>query len=477
MFKIDFNFKTVMTDLTKYDSQKIYDYVHHLEKNEFLKKNKMMRKMHEKVHFYQKLELDKYQKAYQKISTNLKETEVFGKRGELSYLNDNSMVVNNTMNMSKNKSILQKNQNSLNESINQDTSQMNFLDGLDSHIMNTSVIQRQQSILDIIQNLKDKFKTDKFNDLNFISVEMFFKHVKEFISHLEESIVTLNIDPTNRNKHNDLNENRALQNYQFYKFCLDEFKEKSKLCDNRIQIITLLLKNRNIQLEEKESEKFYKIISTNKILLKEDNLNFKEDLDKIELLKLIEQSYLKKKNILSDRRNFISIIDEKVNSIKIDLSQILTNLNRYEDKYMYNLAKYKDIQISIDANTSQIREYMNENKNLKKIISEQEQEVKNLQHEIDNKRISKEKFQNKISEQELEKNNLQKEIKQNEAQIEFLNKLTIENEIYLFEMKETNTFLKSILEKENHKNDKLTNEIEAEKLQLAQSLSKENLKK
>ena len=244
----------------------MYDYVHHLEKNEFLKKNKMLRKMHEKVHFYEKLELSKYQKAYQKIANSLKEIEDIGQRGELSYLNDNSMYVSN-LNVSKNRSILHRNQYSMNESMNQDMSQMNFLDGLDSQIVNTSMIQRPQSILDLIQKLKDKFKMDKFNDLNYISVEMFFKHVKEFVKTCEENMVTLNVDPKNRNEHNKLKENRAEQNYDFYKFCLDEFKQTSDFCENRFKIINLLLKTREVNFEEKETEKFYQLITTNKALI------------------------------------------------------------------------------------------------------------------------------------------------------------------------------------------------------------------
>jgi hypothetical protein len=422
----------------------MYDYVHHLEKNEFLKKNNMLRNMHAKVHFYEKLELNKYQKAYQKIATSLKEIEDIGQRGELSYLNDNSMYVSN-LNVSKNRSILQRNQHSMNESINQDMSQMNFLDGLDSQIMGTSMIQRPQSILDLIQKLKEKFKIDKFNDLNFISIEMFFKHVKEFITTCEENVVTLNVDPKNRNEHNKLNENRAEQNYEFYMFCLEEFREKSNFCENRFKIINLLLKNREVSLEERESEKFYQLISSNKVLMDEDKLNFQDDIDKIELLKMIEESYLKKKNILGDRRNFMNIIEKKVESIKKDLDRVLNNLNRYEDKYMLNLATHKENKKKIELNTLQMREIREESKEIQFQVKEQMKEIEstetNLKEIKDKKQMLEEENSSLVSKIKDLNNSSQK----NQNEIMSLTQSNTNNKVYIIELEETCELLQKLL--------------------------------
>ena len=338
VFKIDFNFKGIVNELIKYDNKEMYDYVHHLEKNEFLKKNRMLRKMHEKVHFYEKLELPKYQKAYKKIATSLKDIENMGQRGELSYLNENSMYVGNNLNMSRNRSILNRNQFSMNDSINQDQSQFNLLDGLDSQIINTSMVQRPQNLLDMMQKINEKLKVDKFSDLNFVSTELFVKKLKEFIENFEENIVTLNIDPKNRNNHNKLNDIRAEQNNEFYSFCLTEFKQKISFCDNRLKIIDLIIKNRGISLEEREKDKLYQVLTDNSFLIKEDKLNTDDEIDKIELLRLVEESYTTKKNILKDKRNFMSHIENIVEQAKQDLNQIFNKLNTYEDKYMMSIA-------------------------------------------------------------------------------------------------------------------------------------------
>ena len=454
VFKIDFNFKGIVNELIKYDNKEMYDYVHHLEKNEFLKKNRMLRKMHEKVHFYEKLELPKYQKAYKKIATSLKDIENMGQRGELSYLNENSMYVGNNLNMSRNRSILNRNQFSMNDSINQDQSQFNLLDGLDSQIINTSMVQRPQNLLDMMQKINEKLKVDKFSDLNFVSTELFVKKLKEFIENFEENIVTLNIDPKNRNNHNKLNDIRAEQNNEFYSFCLTEFKQKISFCDNRLKIIDLIIKNRGISLEEREKDKLYQVLTDNSFLIKEDKLNTDDEIDKIELLRLVEESYTTKKNILKDKRNFMSHIENIVEQAKQDLNQIFNKLNTYEDKYMMSIAKHKENKKKIDLNKLQLHEVKADNVRISKEMRVQTKELETVGNELEKAKTRLDKLKNEREGFENKKNEIQSKTKLHQDEVVKLTEDNIQMEIYIIELEETNIFMKEFLKdkKEEYKN-------------------------
>lgn len=454
VFKIDFNFKGIVNELIKYDNKEMYDYVHHLEKNEFLKKNRMLRKMHEKVHFYEKLELPKYQKAYKKIATSLKDIENMGQRGELSYLNENSMYVGNNLNMSRNRSILNRNQFSMNDSINQDQSQFNLLDGLDSQIINTSMVQRPQNLLDMMQKINEKLKVDKFSDLNFVSTELFVKKLKEFIENFEENIVTLNIDPKNRNNHNKLNDIRAEQNNEFYSFCLTEFKQKISFCDNRLKIIDLIIKNRGISLEEREKDKLYQVLTDNSFLIKEDKLNTDDEIDKIELLRLVEESYTTKKNILKDKRNFMSHIENIVEQAKQDLNQIFNKLNTYEDKYMMSIAKHKENKKKIDLNKLQLHEVKADNVRISKEMRVQTKELETVGNELEKAKTRLDKLKNEREGFENKKNEIQSKTKLHQDEVVKLTEDNIQMEVYIIELEETNIFMKEFLKdkKEEYKN-------------------------
>lgn len=447
VFKIDFNFKGIVNELIKYDNKEMYDYVHHLEKNEFLKKNKMLRKMHEKVHFYEKLELPKYQKAYSKIAASLKDIENMGQRGELSYLNENSMYMGNTLNMSRNRSILTRGQFSMNDSVNQDQSQFNLLDGLDSQIINTSMVQRPQNLLDMVQRMTEKFKQEKFNELNFVSTELFVKKLKEFVELFEENIVTLNVDPKNRNEHNKLKEIRAEQNNEFYSFCLAEFKQKAAFCDNRLKIIDLLIKNREIQLEEKERNKLYQVLTDNKALIEEDRLNTDEDIDKIELLRLVEESFEKKKAILTDKRNFMSHIENIVEQTKKDLDDVFNKLNTYEDKYMLAVAKHKENKKKIELNKLHLQEVKTDNVRLSKEMREQTKELSGLEKELG--RVEEEQSRLRAQEENFDRDrqSIQGKIKERQDEVTKLTEENVRLEVYIIELEETSAYMSEALKR------------------------------
>lgn len=440
----------------------MYDYVHRLEKNEFLKKNKIMRKMHDKVHFYEKLELSKYQKAYQKISTSLKNIENLGQRGELSYLNENSMYIN-PLNMSRNRSILTRGQHSMNESMNQDMSQINFLDGLDSQI-NTSVIQRPQNLLTMAERFTEKLRIDKFTDLSFVTVELLVKKVREFLTLFEENVVTLNVDPKNRNEHVKLKESRAEQNYEFYSFCLSEMKERVDFVDNRFKIIELLIKNRGIEGPERESEKMYQIVTQNRKLMEEDAVHSQTDLNQIELLKLLEESLFSKKNILNDKRNFMGHIEKIVSDTKLSLDSVFATLNRYEDKYMLNIAKHRENKKKIEINKLQTREIKMENNQMTLEIREQKRELEALKKQNKTLEDEKNKMVNQSKGFKEEKLKLENGSKEIEKEIMSLHEEIVENEMYVMELEETMGCMSILLnQKQKKREEVLEQTIKTEK--------------
>lgn len=458
VFKIDFNFKGIVNELIKYDNKEMYDYVHHLEKNEFLKKNKMLRKMHEKVHFYEKLELGKYKKAYSKIASSLKDIETMGQRGEISVLNEGSVLYGTGLNMSRNHSLLKRGQFSMNDSINQDQSQFNLLDGLDSQIINTSMVQRPQNLLDQMQRITEKFKMDKFSELNFVSTELFVKKLREFVKIFEENIVTLNIDPKNRNNHNKLKEIRAEQNNEFYSFCLDEFKQKISFCDNRLKIIDLIIKNRDISLQEREQDKLYQILTDNSSLIKEDKLTMDDDLDKIELLRLVEESFQKKKHILGDKRNFMSHIENTVEQAKKDLNDVFNKLNTYEDKYMLAIAKHKENKKKIELNKLQLQEVKADSVRISKEMRTQTKELGSVGKDLHDANLELEKLKKERQDFEGTKKEIQGKIKGNQDQVVKLTEDNIQMEVYIIELEETNACMEEFLQEKKSEHRKLNQE-------------------
>ena len=403
--------------------------------------------MHEKVHFYEKLELTKYQKAYSKIANSLKDIENMGQRGELSYLNENSMYVGNNLNMSRNRSLLTRGQFSMNDSINQDQSQFNLLDGLDSQIINTSMVQRPQNLLDMMQRITEKFKVDKFSELNFVSTELFVKKLKEFIEHFEENIVTLNVDPKNRNEHNKLKEIRAEQNNEFYSFCLDEFKQKVSFCENRLKIINLIIKNREIKLEEREQLKLYQILTENTAIFEEDKLNTETDIDKIELLSMVEESFEKKKNILADKRNFMSHIENIVEQTKKDLEQVFKKLNTYEDKYMHSIAKHRENKRKIELNKLNLQDLKSDNVRVSKEMRLQTKELEESEKELVQAQDQQKKLKEQSDNFDEQKRAAAGKIKEHNDEVVKLSEENVRLEVYLIELDETSVYLKEVLGK------------------------------
>ena len=477
VFKIDFNFKGLINELTKYDKKEIHNYVGHLERNEFLKKNKMLRKMQAKVNFYDKLETPKYEKAYKKIAFSLKHVEDVDKNLNLSRFTENSMCMST---LSRNQSYLLRNNNqqySINESINPDTT--NFLDALDSNNPNTSMVQRPQNLLDMIQKLNEKFKTEKFSEMNFVTSEIFIKKMQDFITLFEESILTINVDPKNRNDHVKVKSNRAEQNYDFYRYCLEELKEKVSFCNSKFQLMQLLIKNRGISFEEKEQSKLYDILTKDKTMQQENTIANQEEIDKLELLKMIETSYLEKKAILDDKKNFIKKIDEVVAETKTKLGGVFENLNNYEDKYMLNINIQKENQKKIELNKIQIDEIKRETMSLRKEMISQDRELRTIGTKLSDVEQIKKDVEDNKNRFGGEKKEMEIKIKEFEEEVIKMTEHNIKTEIYIIELEEAEEYMKEIYKSKIMENQKL-NQLKAVKEkefdELLQKVLKSHLK-
>ena len=160
-----------------------------------------------------------------------------------------------------------------------------------------------------------------------------------------------------------------------------------------------------------------------------------------ELLKLIEESFYKKKNILKDRRNFMELIDEQMCSLKIDLDRVLVNLNRCEDKYSFLLTQHKENKKKLEKTTLKLREVRNETKNYEIVIKKQEEDKIELENKIKNAETEKLAIDNKKEIIQKEINKLIKLKKINENKVFDVSKLLFENELYLLELEETNNYL------------------------------------
>ena len=153
LLNLSYDPKDMIASIVTEDVQRLYEWIHSLEKNEYLKKRKLFRNMNEKINFYKKIDLNTINDAYGRISSFLRENQQLAERGEFSVLNATHNQINTRSRFSV-RSVFSNRTNQY-ESVNDDFNP-NILDELNTERGSMS----RESITDLICRFQDRLNTE-----------------------------------------------------------------------------------------------------------------------------------------------------------------------------------------------------------------------------------------------------------------------------------------------------------------------------
>lgn len=180
VLNVDLDIKEALKKVMPEDISQIHDWIKFFERNDYLKKNKLYRKMNEKLNFLKKLEIPILQKAFNRISESLKAGDKLGMKGEFSILNATTSKVPinaSTLSNQTNKSNLQNKNESL-----QLEYPMNILDELNNE--NALINAKKETVPEIIARLQDKTNNETLNQLTPGQIMDSMKKMQSFMGEL-----------------------------------------------------------------------------------------------------------------------------------------------------------------------------------------------------------------------------------------------------------------------------------------------------
>ena len=161
VLNVDFDMKDILKKIATEDIKEIHNWIQFFERNEYLKKNKIYRKMSDKLNFFKKLEIPALQDAFNRISNILKNGEKLAQKGEFSILditnrgNINASIISAQTNRS--------NAQNRNESLQLEYP-INILDELSND--NGMVNVKKETLAELISRLVDKTNNETLNQMN-----------------------------------------------------------------------------------------------------------------------------------------------------------------------------------------------------------------------------------------------------------------------------------------------------------------------
>lgn len=182
LLNLTYDPREMVTAIVTEDVQRLYEWIHSLEKNEYLKKRKLFRQMNEKVNFYKKIDLTTIKDAYSRISSFLKENQQLAERGEFSVLN----ATHNNINTKSRFSVRSMFSNRTNqyESVNDDFNP-NILDELN----NDRMVVGRETITELICRFQERIITENYAAMPPVLLSDFIKKFKGLTGGLKRSIL------------------------------------------------------------------------------------------------------------------------------------------------------------------------------------------------------------------------------------------------------------------------------------------------
>lgn len=191
LMNLTYDPKEIIASIVTDDVQRLYEWIHSLEKNDYLKAKKLFRNINEKVNFYKKLDLNTIKDAYGRISSFLKENNTLAERGEFSMLN----VTGNNAHTKSRFSVRSVFSNRTNqfESVNEDFHH-NILDELNADRINIG----RETITELICRFQERLGVENLGSMPPILLSDFIQKFKSVAGKLSRPVLLSGYKVVNR---------------------------------------------------------------------------------------------------------------------------------------------------------------------------------------------------------------------------------------------------------------------------------------
>ena len=189
LLNLDYDPKVIVGDIVTDNISKLYEWITSFEKNEYLKKRKIFRKMQEKINFYKKIETQTIKDAYSRLASFLKQNNQLAERGEFSILNVTNQGLNTVSRFSFNNRSMFSNRTNQFESVNEDFN-MNILDELNVEKGGRT----NESLPDILCRFQNKLNGENLGTMPPVLLNDFIKKFKTVTGRFKRQLLRSSVE-------------------------------------------------------------------------------------------------------------------------------------------------------------------------------------------------------------------------------------------------------------------------------------------
>lgn len=190
LMNLSYDPKEIITTIITEDVQRLYEWIHTLEKNDYLKTKKLFRNISDKVNFYKKIDLNTIKDAYGRISSHLKENNTLAERGEFSMLNATGNNVNTKSRFSV-RSVFSNRTNQFESAI--DDFNHNILDELNADRVNVD----RETITELICRFQERLNMENLGSMPPVLLSDFIQKFKNVAGKLIRSVLLTSDETVN----------------------------------------------------------------------------------------------------------------------------------------------------------------------------------------------------------------------------------------------------------------------------------------
>ena len=454
LLNLDYDPKDIVGDIVTDNINKLYEWITSFEKNEYLKKRKIFRKMQEKINFYKKIEIQTIKDAYSRLASFLKQNNQLAERGEFSILNATNQGINTVSRFSFNNRSMFSNRTNQYESVHDDFN-MNILDELNTEKGGRT----NETLTDLLCRFQSKLNGENLGNMPPVLLNDFIKKFKNVTDNFYGQILklSLGIKPDNNilGGVDNNNENFVQKNYDYHKNCIKELQSKVKYLEKRFNIVNLMLESRNLSEEEMKSTNIQELNDKNKEINEEDFEVNMETKNNVQLISKMEEYFNEKKKIFEYKKKFM----EHIRTIKDDhqnqLSGLFDELNKIEDDYTVSERAIENLQISITLNQEELRSMQDKLEAIKKEEKELKVIADGLDQEIGDSKKKEEELK-KLSD-ELKEKIAEKTAKVTEQlkNIQSIHNNILQEKLTFYENREKITYMADLHDEASTENERL----------------------
>ena len=184
LLNLDYDPKVIVGDIVTDNINKLYEWITSFEKNDYLKKRKIFRKMQEKINFYKKIDISTIKDAYTRLASFLKQNNQLAERGEFSILNATNQNINTMSKFSFNNRSVFSNKTNQFESLHDDFN-INILDELNTERGG----RNNETLTDLLCRFQNKLSGDSLANMPPAILEDFIKKFKNVTGKLKRCVL------------------------------------------------------------------------------------------------------------------------------------------------------------------------------------------------------------------------------------------------------------------------------------------------